>query len=63
MTRPTLEGIAALYHEGRLEVTGADICCDVESREHTACDGWNQFDNARLEQVHLALTGSPVRIG
>ena len=60
--RSRLEELASLYHEGRREATGAEICCDVETRERIGCDGWNRFDNVRLSQFHLTLLGSPVRI-
>ena len=60
--RQALEELASLYHEGRQEATGAEICCDVETREHLGCDGWNTFDNEQLEQFHLALVGNPVKI-
>lgn len=62
-SREALEELASLYHLGRQEVTGAAICCDVETREHSGCDGWNAFDNRRLEEFYLALAGHPVRIG
>jgi hypothetical protein len=61
--RQRLEELASLYHSGRQTATGAEICCDVETREHGGCDGWNQFDNAALEGFHLALIGSPVKVG
>lgn len=60
--REALEELANLYHLGRTEVTGKALCCDVETREHCACDGWNQFDNAALEKFVLDLTGRPVRV-
>jgi len=60
--RQALETLASLYHLGRQEATGAEICCDVETREHTACDGWNGFENGDLERFHLALTGEPIQI-
>jgi hypothetical protein len=62
-TRPELEHLVSLYHLGRQEVRGAALCCDVETREHCACDGWNRFDNSTLEKFCLELTGRPVRIG
>lgn len=62
-TRPELEQVVSLYHLGRQEVRGAALCCDVETREHCACDGWNRFDNPALEKFCLELTGRPVRIG
>lgn len=61
--REALEELANLYHLGRTEVTGSAICCDFETREHAGCDGWNAFDNRRLEEFYLALLGQPVEIG
>jgi hypothetical protein len=62
-SRKDLEEIVNLYHLGRQEVTGAAICCDVETREHTGCDGWNTFDNATLEAFFQEIVGRPARIG
>jgi len=62
-SRAELEQLVSLYHLGRQEVRGAALCCDVETREHCACDGWNRFDNEKLEEFCLELTGRPVRIG
>ncbi|HEY7369849.1 MAG TPA: hypothetical protein VIA29_08165 [Thermoanaerobaculia bacterium] len=62
-SREELEEVVSLYHLARQEVTGTTLCCDLETREHCACDGWNMFDNETLEKFHLDLTGSPVSIG
>jgi hypothetical protein len=62
-TRAELERLVSLYHLGRQDVRGAAVCCDVETREHCACDGWNRFDNEALEKVCLELTGRSVQIG
>ena len=62
-TREALEELANLYYLGRAEVTGAPICCDLETREHAACDGWNRFTNKELEGFYLTLLGQPVSIG
>ncbi len=61
--REELERVVSLYHCGRVEVTGAALCCDVETREHQGCDGWNTFDNPSLEAFYLQLTGRHARIG
>jgi len=63
VTREELERLVSLYHLGRQEVGGAALCCDVETREHCACDGWNMFDNTALERVCVQLTGQPIRVG
>jgi hypothetical protein len=62
-TRDALEELANLYYLGREEVTGAPICCDLETREHAGCDGWNRFTNAELEGFYRTLVGRPVQIG
>jgi len=63
-SRGELEQIVTAYHQGRLQVYGGGgICCDVETREHCACDGWNQFDAAALEKFCLEITGQRVSIG
>ena len=61
-SRQELEKLISLYHVGRQQVAGAALCCDVETREHCACDGWNAFDNRALEKLCLELTGRPIRI-
>lgn len=63
VSRPELEGLVSLYHRGRQDVTGAAVCCDVETKEHCGCDGWNMFDNRQLEGFSLELTGRRVLIG
>jgi hypothetical protein len=62
-TREELEGLVSQYHLGKEQATGAAVCCDVETREHCACDGWNSFDNKAIEEYCLKLTGRPVEIG
>ena len=62
-SREQLKALVSLYHLGRQEVRNAALCCDVETREHCACDGWNMFDNRALEKFVLELTGRPVQVG
>jgi hypothetical protein len=62
ISRAELERLASAYHRGRQEVTGAEVCCDVETREHCGCDGWNAFDNLAIEDLYKGLTGRQVRI-
>jgi hypothetical protein len=61
-SREDLESLVSLYHAGRQEVAGARLCCDVETREHCACDGWNGFDNQELERLCRDVAGRNVRI-
>jgi hypothetical protein len=60
--RAELERLVSLYHLGRQEATGSSICCDAETRDHCACDGWNMFDNRQLEAFCLEVAGRPVHI-
>ena len=62
-SRKELEEIVNQYHLGRQEATGAAICCDVETKEHTGCDGWNTFDNTTLETLCCELLGRVVQVG
>jgi hypothetical protein len=62
-SRAELEEVVNLYHLGRQEVTGTALCCDLETREHTSCDGWNTFDNETLQTFIRELTGREVLIG
>ena len=62
-SRSELEEIVNLYHLGRQEATGTALCCDLETREHTSCDGWNTFDNPTLEAFCQELLGWAIRIG
>jgi hypothetical protein len=61
-SREELEQLASLYHLGRQQVTGSGTCCDVETRDHCGCDGWNMFDNRTLERFCFELTGERIRV-
>jgi hypothetical protein len=62
IAREELESLISLYHLGRQQVAGLTLCCDLETREHCGCDGWNQFDNLALEGAILELTGRRVLV-
>jgi len=62
-TRVQLETLVNAYVLGRQEVAGAALACDVETREHDLCGGWNGFDNSRLEEFYRNVFGQPVSIG
>ena len=61
-SREEMERLVSLYHLGRQEVAALPLCCDVETREHCGCDGWNRFDDLALEGAVLELTGRNVVI-
>jgi hypothetical protein len=62
-SRSELESAVNAYLLGRQQVAGAAVACDVETREHDACSGWNGFDNAALEDLYWRVFGLHVRIG
>ena len=62
ISRDELERLISAYHLGRQQVAGLTLCCDVETREHCGCDGWNRFDNMALEGAILELTGRHVLV-
>jgi len=62
-TRRELEEAVNAYLLGRQETTGAVLACDVETKEHDACGGWNTFDNPALEAFYQKVFGRPVHIG
>jgi len=61
-SREELEKLVSLYHLGRQEADGFALCCDVETREHCGCDGWNMFDNQALEGLCRDLAARHVVI-
>ncbi|MEX0880348.1 MAG: hypothetical protein WEF99_06890 [Thermoanaerobaculia bacterium] len=61
-SREELERLVSLYHLGRQEVEGFALCCDVETRDHYSCDGWNTFHNEALENFCRDLAGRHVVI-
>jgi hypothetical protein len=62
-TRAELEDLVSQYHLARQEVGGFAVCCDAETKEHCACDGWNAFDNAALSKFVREFTGLDVLVG
>lgn len=62
-SRKELEEYVNLYLLGRQEATGAALACDVETREHDLCGGWNTFDNRQLEEFFREVFGRSVSIG
>ncbi len=57
ISRDELEKLISLYHVARQKLGGFELCCDVETREHCGCDGWNMFDDEFLARTYKDLTG------
>jgi hypothetical protein len=62
-SRAEMNELANLYLLGRQEATHLPLACDVETREHDLCGGWNTFDNETLEKFFGNVFGRPVKIG
>ncbi len=62
-SRAEMTELANLYLLARQEATGAALACDVETREHDLCGGWNTFDNEALEQFFAKVFGRAVHVG
>ena len=62
-SRAELEEAINAFLLARQETTGAALACDVETREHDLCGGWNAFDNSALAILYGKVFGRAVRIG
>ena len=62
-TREEMNELANLYLLGRQEAAHVPIACDVETREHDLCGGWNSFDNPALEKFFGNVFGREIKIG
>ncbi|HTY42498.1 MAG TPA: hypothetical protein VMH79_11545 [Thermoanaerobaculia bacterium] len=63
VSRAELTELVNLYLLARQEATGAAVACDIETREHDLCGGWNSFDNPTLEGFFQRVFGRSVTIG
>jgi hypothetical protein len=61
--RSRLEEAANAFLLGRQDLTGMAVTCDVETKEHDVCTGWNGFDNPALEDLFRRVFVRRVRIG
>jgi hypothetical protein len=64
LTRAAMEDLADRWQMARQFVTGEHLACDVQLHEgaHQTCRGWDEFDDAQLEQFHKDLCGEKLRI-
>jgi hypothetical protein len=59
-TRPEVEGLGDAWQLARQEVLGAPTACDVQSREHDLCNGWDDFSDDELATFYRELSGPPI---
>lgn len=62
MTRAELESIADRWQMARQEVDELPLACDVQTRVHDTCRGWDDFSNVDLSKFYRELTGKEVTV-
>ena len=62
MTREELETIANDWQLTQQEVHDTSFACDVQTKLHDTCCGWDDFTNEELEGFYKQITGSEVRV-
>lgn len=62
MTRAELESIADRWQMARQEVDELPLACDVQTRVHDTCRGWDDFSNADLSRFYQELTGKEIAV-
>jgi hypothetical protein len=59
-TREELEELADRWQLARQEVNQLPLACDVQTREHDTCAGWDGFTPEELSRFILELTSRNV---
>lgn len=62
ITRAELETIANDWQLAQQDVRDLPIACDVQTKVHDTCRGWNDFSNEQLGAFVKQLTGEEVRV-
>ena len=62
MTREELEQIANYWQLAQQQVHGIGFACDVQTRLHDTCGGWDDFTNGELVGFYMELTGHNVEV-
>jgi hypothetical protein len=55
MSRQTLEELINRWQLARQDVNGLPMACDVQQREHDACNGWDDFSNDELAKFYAEV--------
>lgn len=61
-SRQELETLGDAWQVARQEVSGLATSCDVQSREHDLCNGWDDFSDGELVAFYRQLTGKTVTV-
>ena len=62
ITRDELEKLANAWQLARREVHGVPLACDVQSREHDTCKGWDEWSDQDLGGFYKQLAGDEIRV-
>ena len=62
ITRDELEQIANYWQLAQQQVCGLSFACDVQTRLHDTCGGWDDFTNQELAEFYADLTGRKVEV-
>ena len=61
-SRAELETLGEAWQLARQEVADVATSCDVQSREHDLCNGWDDFSDSELAAFYRQLTGRDVTV-
>lgn len=62
MTRDELEEIANNWQLAQQQVHDIEFACDVQTKLHDTCCGWDDFTNEQLEGFYKQVTGKEVHV-
>lgn len=62
MSRAELEDIANNWQLAQQEVHDTPLACDVQTKLHDTCCGWDDFSNEQIAGFYQQLTGREVRV-
>ncbi len=62
ISRGELEQIANYWQLAQQQVHGVGFACDVQTRLHDTCGGWDDFTNQELADFYDGLTGRKVDV-
>lgn len=62
MSRPELEAMANKWQLARQEIEEMPLACDVQTKVHDTCNGWDDFSNEEISRFYSELTGQMVSI-
>ncbi len=62
MTREELESLANEWQLTQQDVRDTALACDVQTKVHDTCNGWDGFSDQQLAAFYAQLTGKTVNV-